>query len=179
MAAFTARYATALADVVFEQHLDPKAVHSQLNEFAAAWRESAGLREVFLDPSFPAARKVAIVDKMNERLGMSPQVRNFIAVLINHDRMEAFEEILSEFRHEMNARLNIAEVVVTSARKLDEGERKSLEEQAGRITGSAISAKFREDPSLIGGVILKVGSTVYDDSVRGRLTRLKEALAVS
>jgi F-type H+-transporting ATPase subunit delta len=70
-------------------------------------------------------------------------------------------------------------VVVTSARKLDEGERKSLEDKAAQITGSAISAKFREDPSLIGGVIIKVGSTVYDDSVRGRLTRLKEALAVS
>jgi F-type H+-transporting ATPase subunit delta len=110
---------------------------------------------------------------------MSPQVRNFLAVLINHDRMEAFEEILGEFHHEMNTRLNIAEVVVTSARKLDEGERKSLEDKAAHITGSAISAKFREDPSLIGGVILKVGSTVYDDSVRGRLTRLKEALAVS
>lgn len=179
MAVFTARYASALADVVFEQHLDPKVVQSQLNDFAAAWRESAGLREVFLDPSFPAARKVAIVDKLNERLGMSPQVRNFLAVLINHDRMEAFEEILSDFHHEMNARLNIAEVVVTSARKLDEDERKLLEAEAARITGSAISAKFREDPSLIGGVILKVGSTVYDDSVRGRLTRLKESLAVS
>jgi F-type H+-transporting ATPase subunit delta len=179
MAVFTARYASALADVVFEQHLDPKAVQSQLNDFAAAWHESEGLREVFLDPSFPAARKVMIVDKMNERLRMSPQVRNFLAVLINHDRMEAFEEILGEFHHEMNVRLNIAEVVVTSARKLDEGERKSLEDKAARITGSAISAKFREDPSLIGGVILKIGSTVYDDSVRGRLTRLKEALAVS
>lgn len=178
MAAFTTRYASALADVVFEQHLDPGAVQGQLNDFAGAWRESAELREVFLDPSFPAARKIVILDKLNERLGMSQQVRNFIAVLINHDRMEAFDEILNDFHHEMNVRLNIAEVLVTSARKLDESERKLLEDKAARITGSAISAKFREDPSLIGGVIIKVGSTVYDDSVSGRLSRLKEALAV-
>lgn len=179
MAAFTARYASALADVIFEQHLDPKAVQSQLNDFAVAWRESAGLREVFLDPSFPAARKVAILDKLNAHLAMSPQARNFIAVLINHDRMEAFEEVLSDFHHEMNVRLNIAEVLVTSARRLDESERKLLEDGAARMTGSSISAKFREDPSLVGGVILKIGSTVYDDSVRGRLDRLKELLAVS
>lgn len=179
MAAFTARYASALADVVFEQKLDPKAVQSQLNDFAAAWHESAGLREVFLDPTFPAARKVAILDKLNERLEMSQQVRNFVAVLINHDRLEAFDDVMSDFHHEMNSRLNIAEVLVTSARKLDESERKSLEEQAARMTGSSISAKFREDASLVGGVILKIGSTVYDDSVRGRLNRLKELLAVS
>src|SRR5690242_8243315 len=121
MATFTARYASALADVVFEQRLNPAAVQSQLGDFSAAWRESAELREIFLDPSFPAARKVTILDKLNERLGMSQQVRNFIAVLINHDRMETFEEILKEFHHEMNVRLNIAEVEITSARKLDDG----------------------------------------------------------
>jgi F-type H+-transporting ATPase subunit delta len=179
MAAFTARYARALADVVFEQRLKPEQVQSQLDDFAAAWHESADLREVFLDPSFPAVQKVAILDKLNTRLKMSQQVRNFIAVLINHDRMEAFDEVLSGFRHEMNIRLNIAEVEVTSARKLDAAERKSLETQVTGMTGSAISAKFREDPSLVGGVIIKIGSTVYDDSVRGRLDRLREQLAAS
>lgn len=179
MAAFGSRYASALADVVFEQGLQPEAVQSQLNDFAAAWRESEGLREVFLDPSFPASRKIAILDKLNERLQMSSPVRNFIAVLIDHDRMDSFEEILGELRHEMNVRLNVAEVEVTSARELDGDERESLEKQAARMTGSAISARFREDPSLVGGVILKIGSTVYDGSVRGRLNRLRELLAVS
>jgi F-type H+-transporting ATPase subunit delta len=179
MPVFTARYASALAEVIFEQGLPPQAIQSQLNDFAAAWRESADLREVFLDPSFPAQRKVAILDKLNDRLKMLPQVRNFLAVLINHDRMESFDEILKDFRHELNTRLNIAEVEVTSARKLDDSERKSLEAQVARITSSAISAKFREDPSLVGGVIIKIGSTVYDDSVRGRINRLKEQLAAS
>jgi F-type H+-transporting ATPase subunit delta len=183
MAAFTARYARALADVIF----DPKAGHgiapneaqSQLNDFAAAWHESADLREIFLDPSFPAAQKVAILDKLNLRLHMSQTIRNFIAVLINHDRIEDLDAVISDFHHEMNVRLNIAEVEVTSARKLEESERKSLEAQVAGMTKSTISAKFREDPSLVGGVIVKVGSTVYDDSVRGRLNRLKEQLAAS
>ena len=180
MAAYTARYARALADVIF----DPKAAHglkpeqalSQLNDFAGAWHESADLREVFLDPSFPITQKVAIVDKLNERLKMSQTVRNFIAVLINHNRMAAFDEIFADFRHEMNLRLNIAEVEVTSARRLDEAERKSLEAQIADLASSAISARFREDPSLVGGVVVKIGSTVYDGSVRGRLNRLREQL---
>lgn len=179
MAAFTARYARALADVIFEERFDPEEAQSQLNDFAAAWRESADLREVFLDPSFPAAQKVAILDKLNTRLNMSQPVRNFLAVLINHDRMESIEEVLTDFRHEMNIRLNIAEVEVTSARRLDDSERRSLEALVAEMNRSAISAKFREDPSLLGGVIVRVGSTVYDDSVRGRLNRLKEQLAAS
>jgi F-type H+-transporting ATPase subunit delta len=179
MAAFTARYARALADVVFEQRLKPEDVQSQLDDFAAAWRESADLREVFLDPSFPAVQKIAILDKLNTRLKMSQPVRNFIAVLCNHDRLEALDEVLADFRSEMNARLNIAEVEVTTARKLDDHERQSLEAQVAEISKSAISAKFREDPALVGGVIVKIGSTVYDDSVLGRLNRLKEQLAAS
>jgi F-type H+-transporting ATPase subunit delta len=179
MAAFTARYARALADVVFDEKLRPEDVQSQLNDFAAAWHESADLREVFLDPSFPATQKVAILDKLNTRLEMSQPVRNFIAVLINHDRLEALDEVLADFRHEMNERLNIAEVEVTSARILDESERKALETQVAEMARSTISAKFLEDPSLVGGVIVKIGSTVYDDSVRGRLDRLKETLAAS
>jgi F-type H+-transporting ATPase subunit delta len=181
MAAFTARYARALADVVFNpepgaERLKSGEVQSQLNDFAAVWHESPDLREVFLDPSFPDAQKVAILDKLNTRLKMSQTVRNFIAVLINHDRLEALDEVLADFRHEMNLHLNIAEVEVTSARKLDERERKALEAQVAGITRSTISAKFREDPTLVGGVIVKVGSTVYDDSIRGRLNRLKEQL---
>ena len=179
MAAFTARYARALADVVFEQRLKPADVQSGLNDFAAAWHESADLREVFLDPSFPAIQKVAILDKLNTRLKMSPQVRNFIAVLINHDRMDFFDDVLADFRHEMNLRLNIAEAEVTTARTLDGPERKSLEAQIAGLTAGAVTTKFREDPSLLGGVIIQIGSTVYDDSVRGRIDRLREQLTAS
>lgn len=183
MAAVTAPYARALADVVFDpkaaQGLKPEAAVSQINDFAAAWHESADLREVFLDPSFPVAQKVAVLDRLNTRLRMAQPIRNFIAVLLNHDRMDVFDDMVADFRHEMNARLNIAEVEVTTARKLDESERKSLEAQIAELAKSAISATFRDDPSLVGGVIVKIGSTVYDDSIRGRLNRLREQLAAS
>jgi F-type H+-transporting ATPase subunit delta len=179
MSAFAARYARALADVVLEEHLKAADVQKQLNDFASAWHVSAGLREVFLDPSFPSEQKVAILDKMNARLGMSPQARNFIAVLIDHGRIHALDEVLAEFRHEMNARLGISEVLVTTARALDEQERREVEANVAEMTKSQVSATFHEDASLLGGVIVRVGSTVYDGSVRGRLNRLKEELATS
>jgi F-type H+-transporting ATPase subunit delta len=179
MPAIVAQYARALADVTAEEHLDPAKVQSQLADFGAAWHESAGLREVFLDPSFPVGEKVTILDKLNARLGMGRQVRNFIAVLINHDRLHAFDEIVEEFRHEMNRRLGISEVEVITARKLDGAERAAIEAQVAALTKTRISASFHEDTSLIGGVIVRVGSTVYDGSVRGRLDHLEEQLASS
>jgi F-type H+-transporting ATPase subunit delta len=180
MAAFVSRYAQALADVVLlDAHLDPALVDGQLADFAAAWHESADLREIFLDPSFPIDQKVSILDKLNTRLGMAQPVRNFLAVLINHDRMQSFDEVLAAFRHQMNQRLGISEVEVTTARPLGQDERSELEAQVAGWIKTRVAASFSEDPSLVGGVIVRIGSTVYDGSVRGRLTQLRETLEAS
>ena len=179
MAALAAPYARALADVIAEAHIDLTQVESQLGDFGAAWHESAPLREIFLDPSFPVEEKVAILDKLNARLEMGRQVRNFIAVLINHGRLHIFDEIVQEFRHEMNLRLGISEVEVTTARQLDDATRAALEVQIAGLTKSRILASFHEDSSLLGGAIVRIGSTVYDGSVRGRLDRLEKDLAAS
>ena len=177
MAAIAAPYARAFADVVFEAHLNANDVQQQLNDFVAAWRESADLRELFLDPSFPSDQKVAILDKLNARLGMSVQMRNFIAVIIQHDRLYVLDEILAEYRKEVNRRLGISEVQVTTARPLDANERQGIEQKVAALTGTQVQATYHEDKSLLGGVVVRVGSTVYDGSVKGRLDRLKEQLA--
>jgi F-type H+-transporting ATPase subunit delta len=177
MAAIAAPYARAFADVVFEAHLNANDVQQQLNDFVAAWRESADLRELFLDPSFPSDQKVAILDKLNARLGMSVQVRNFIAVIIQHDRLYVLDEILAEYRKEVNRRLGISEVQVTTARPLDANERQGIEQKVAAMTGTQVQATYHEDKSLLGGVVVRVGSTIYDGSVKGRLDRLKEQLA--
>ena len=176
MAAVASPYARAFADVVFEAHLHANDVNQQLSDFVAAWRESAELREVFLDPSFPSDQKISILDKLNTRLEMSVQVRNFIAVLIQNDRLNLLDEILEEYRKEVNRRLGISEVQVTSARPLEADERRGIEQKVAAITGTQVQATYHEDKSLLGGVVVRVGSTVYDGSVRGRLDRLKEQL---
>lgn len=177
MAAFALRYARAFADVVSEAHLSYDLVKEQLKDFTKAWDEAADLREVFLDPSFPLPEKIAILERLNVKMQLAQPVKNFIAVLLHHNRMDVYEEILDEFRKEMNGRLGIAEVAVTSARLLDEQERGDLIEKIGELVHGKVEATFREDRALIGGVIVRVGSTVYDGSVRGRLAVLEEQLA--
>ncbi|MGC8549228.1 MAG: ATP synthase F1 subunit delta [Acidobacteriaceae bacterium] len=177
MSAFALRYARAFADVIAEEHLPYEDVKGQLQDFTAAWHAAADLREVFLDPSFPLPEKIRILDRLNEKMKLLPQVKNFIAVLLNHNRMDAYEEILDEFRKEMNSRLDVAEVQVTSARLLDEEERRALILKIRDMVQGKVEATFQEDSSLIGGVIVRVGSTVYDGSVRGRLAVLEGQLA--
>ena len=179
MANFASRYARALADVILEAHLNPKDVQRQLADFAAAWHVSRELREFFLDPSFAVEQKVEFLDKLNAKLKMAQQTRNFLAVLIRNGRMTGFDEVDAEFGREINRRLGISEAKVVSARPLDETERRELEAGIARLTGGKVEAEYEVDRSLIGGVMVQAGSTVYDGSVRGRLDRLREELSAS
>jgi F-type H+-transporting ATPase subunit delta len=175
MALYTARYARALAEIVTESGLDVHAIDAELG----AWEESRDLREVFLDPSIGSVKKVAILDKLTPRLGLSKTVRNFLAVLANHDRLEGFPEVLSEYRREIRTLLGIAQVEFTTARPLDEEERHAVLARVGELAGAEVEASFYQDASLLGGAVLRIGSTVYDGSVRGRMEQLKEKLATS
>jgi len=180
MAVFAARYARALADVVLDAKLNTTEVEQQLEDFAATFAGSKDLKELLLNPSISAQKRVAILDKINGRVGCGPQVRNFLAVLIRHERLGALAEILEEYREEMNRRLSISNAEVVTARPLEDQERAELEGQVSVLAGhNKVNATFREDKSLIGGAIVRIGSTIYDGSVRGRLERLKERLVSS
>jgi F-type H+-transporting ATPase subunit delta len=179
MSAFAARYARALADVVLDSKLDSSNVEQQLNDFAATFAGSKDLREVLLNPSIPTAQRVSILDAVNRRIGCGPKVRNFLAVLISHERLAALSEIVEEFRLEMNRRLSISDAEVVTARPLHEQERARLEREVAELAGTRVKAIFRQDKSLIGGAMVRIGSTIYDGSVRGRLERLKERLVAN
>ncbi len=176
MAAFASRYARAFADVVASAHLDVGAIDGQLKDFLATWDGSRELREVFEDPSIPAPQKVAILDTMNRKLGLQRELRNLIAVLINHDRIAQIHEVAEAYRVEMQERLGIRQAEIITARDLSAQEQQSLIEGAARLAGTQVQATFRQDKDILGGTIVRIGSTVYDGSVRGRLERLKEAL---
>lgn len=176
MAAFASRYARAFADVILSARLDVASIERQLNDFLATWDGSRELREVFEDPSIPAQQKVAILDKMNRKLAMQRELRNLIAVLINHDRIAHIHEVAAAWRREMQERLGIRQAEIVTARELSEQERKSLVEGAAKLAGSRIEATFKLDKGILGGTVVRIGSTVYDGSVRGRLERLREAL---
>lgn len=176
MPAFVSHYARAFADVVTSAKLDAAAIDRQLSDFLATWDGSRELREVFENPAIPAAQKVEIVDKMNAKLGMHRVLRNFVAVLINNDRIAHVHEIAEAYRAELQERQGIRQAEIVTARELSDQERNSLLAGVGQLAGAKIQASFKLDKSILGGTVVRIGSTVYDGSVRGRLERLREAL---
>ena len=176
MAAYIAPYARALAEVVTSAHLDVNQIDSQLEDFSKTLSSSASLREVLYNPSFPMERRLAVLDQISARIPLSKEVRNFIAVLMRNGRLHGFDEVLGKYRSEIDKRSGIAEALITTARPLDKQEQGDLERQAEKLAGKKVHASFSEDKDLIGGVVLRIGSTVYDGSVRGRLQRLKDQL---
>jgi F-type H+-transporting ATPase subunit delta len=176
MPAFVSHYARAFADVVTSVKLDTAAIDHQLADFLATWDGSRELREVFENPVIPAAQKVSIVDKMNAKLGMVRQLRNLIAVLINNGRIANVHEVVAAYRAELQERQGIRQAEIVTARELSEQERATLLAGVGQLAGAKIQPTFKLDKSILGGTVVRIGSTVYDGSVRGRLERLKEAL---
>jgi F-type H+-transporting ATPase subunit delta len=176
VAAFVSRYARAFADVVATAKLDTAAIDRQLTDFLATWDGSAELRELFANPAVAAPQKVAILDKMNAKLGMQRELRNLLAVLINNDRIAQVHEVVAGYRAELQERLGIRQAEIVTARELSAQERGALEAGVGKLAGAEVQATFKLDKSIIGGTVVRIGSTVYDGSVRGRLERLREAL---
>jgi F-type H+-transporting ATPase subunit delta len=176
MSAFVSRYARAFADVVASAKLDTAAIDHQLTDFLATWDGSAELRELFANPAVAAPQKVAILDKLNAKLGLQRELRNLIAVLINNDRIAQIHEVAAGYRAELQERLGIRQAEIVTARELGEQERGILVAGVGKLAGSQIQATFKLDKNILGGTIVRIGSTVYDGSVRGRLERLREAL---
>jgi F-type H+-transporting ATPase subunit delta len=176
MAAFVSRYARAFADVVTEAKLDTAAIDKQMKDFLATVDGSAELREFFVNPAIAAVQKVGILDKMNLRLGLQKELRNLLAVLINNDRIGQVHEVADAYRAELQERMGIRQAEVVTARELNDQERGTLITGIGRVAGSRVEASFKLDKSILGGTVVRIGSTVYDGSVRGRLERLKEAL---
>lgn len=169
------RYAAALADVAVEQN-DAAPVKNGLASFIQVFFESQDLRNFLESPSLDSDAKRGAIAKIAERMGLPPAVRNFLWLVVDHRRTEMLREIEAAFREELNARLGIAEAEVVSARSLKESEKRELLAALERRTGKKIEAQFREDKNLLGGALVRVGSTVYDGSVREQLARLREQL---
>ena len=176
MAAFVSRYAQAFADVVAELHLAAPEVDKQLQDFLASWDGSPLLREVFGDPSVPVEQKIAVLDAMKGKLKLAPQVRNLLAVLIQNDRIGAVHDVVAEYRRELQKRLGISQVEVITARKLNSDDKAVLLGHVAVLAKGQVEATFSQDASILGGVVVRIGSTVYDGSVLGRIERLKEVL---
>jgi len=176
MAAFVARYAQAFLDVVTDVKLDTTAIDRQLTDFLATWDASRELREFFINPAISALQKVEFLDVLNKRFGLQKELRNLLAVMINNDRIGDVAEVAAAYRKLLQQQLGIRQAEIVTARELSASEKQSLEAEVGKLAGGKIEATFKLDKGILGGTVVRIGSTVYDGSVRGRLDRLKETL---
>jgi F-type H+-transporting ATPase subunit delta len=176
MASVANTYARAFADAVFAMHLNPASTFEEAQMVAALVSESKELRQVWEAPSIAAGQKRAILDAIVSREGLSPAVRNFVAVLIDHRRIPFLAAIVKQFELELDQRMGFEEAQIASARELSEPERQALEREVEKLTGKKVRSRYVRDASLLGGALVKVGSTIYDGSVIGQLERMREQL---
>jgi F-type H+-transporting ATPase subunit delta len=119
---------------------------------------------------------VGFLDTLNKKLKLGKELRNHIAIMINNGRIGDVVEVAAAYRKLLQQQLGIQQAEIVTARELADDERNVLVAQVGRLAGSKIDATFKLDASILGGTVVRIGSTVYDGSVRGRLDRLKEQL---
>lgn len=177
MASVGSTYARAFADVVLSTNLDADRAIAELRSIAALLAESSELRRVWENPAIPLDQKRRVLDVIAQRDEISRQVRNLVAVLIDHRRVHFLGSILGQLEKELNARLGFAEAQIASARELDEAEKRTLEGQIEKVTGKKVRARYGQDASLLGGARVRVGSTIYDGSVKAQLEKIREAIS--
>jgi F-type H+-transporting ATPase subunit delta len=177
VASVASTYARAFADVVFSAHLDANRAVGGLRRIAGLLAESADLRRVWENPAVPADQKRKLLDAIVHREGIEHHVRNLVAVLIDHRRVQFLGRIIEQLKKELDARLGFAEAHITSARELGDAEKRALEAQIEKVTGKKVHAQFGLDAALLGGAVVRVGSTIYDGSVKGQLEKIREAIS--
>ena len=177
MASVASTYARAFADVVLGARLDANRALGGLRRIAGLLAESTELRRVWENPAVPADQKRRLLDAIVRREGIEKPVRNLVAVLIDHRRVQFLARIMEQLEKELDARMGFAEAQISSARELSEAEKRALETQIEKATGKKVRARFGIDASLLGGAVVRVGSTIYDGSVKGQLERIKQAIS--
>jgi F-type H+-transporting ATPase subunit delta len=176
--AAASRYARALADLAFDpkRGADPQGVAGELALFADALEASSDLRNVLMSPAVAPARKRAVVAQLAKQGGISGLVRNFLYVVIDHRRTALLPEIREAFRTLTYERMGMVEADISAARELPAGQREKVAERLGRMTGKRVQCRFAVNESLIGGMVARIGSTIYDGSVQGQLKALRRKL---
>lgn len=173
------RYARALAEVVLApgSSADAPSVLQQLRAFEGLLAESADLRNVLLSPAVPPARKRAVVSEFGQMLGLAQVVKNFLFVVIDHRRVNLLGTIANAFEEAVDERLGRVRADVRSALPLSDEQRAAVGAQLRQLTGKEVRCEFEVEESLLGGLSARIGSKIYDGSVRGRLDVLRQRLS--
>ena len=172
MSAVANRYAKALADVVAEQGQTDQ-VKDSLGAFYHLVSGHEELQRVFRNPTIPLAQKRGVLNALLARLKPLPVVANFLAVLLENQRIQQLGEIVAAFNRELDRRLGVVSAEVTTAGPITDAERRQLSDRLARLTGKQVRLQFSVDAEIIGGVVTRIGSVIYDGSIRNQLEQIK------
>ena len=170
------RYATALADVVLERG-EAREVQDELRSWEELLQANANLREVFANPTIALDQKHAVLNKLIEMAKPRGTSANFLKVLLQNQRLTELGEINRKFAQILDERAGMVAATVTTARAVPQDAQAKLYDTLAKLTGKKVRIDFATDPEIIGGLVTRIGSTVYDGSVRSQLQQIKERMA--
>ena len=170
------RYARALFDVALNES-DPTRIEQELSSIATLINEHAELQHALRGPGVPPHAKKAVVQALVDRGQFNPPVGKLLLMLAERDRLTLFDDVLEAFRARVREQQRVLEAEVTTAVPLDSAQQAALQQRLGTATSRQVTLTTKVDPALIGGVVAKIGSTVYDGSLATQLAKLKGRLA--
>jgi F-type H+-transporting ATPase subunit delta len=172
------RYARALVDAVVDPAagIEPRQALAEIRQFDAMLQESPELRNVLLSPAVTLAKKRAVVGRLADSISLNRLVRNFIYVILDRGRAGILNDIADAFEIALDEHFGVVRADVKSAAPLSDRQQADLQQELSRLSGKQVRCDFSTDPELIAGVVARVGSTVYDGSVRSQLENLRERL---
>lgn len=173
--AIARRYAEALADVAIARN-QVEQIEGEVRMFAEMISGSRELHDLFASPIVSQADKARVLDVLIARTRPGQMTANLLRTMLDHYRLHHLDAVYEQFRREMNERGGIVLAEVTTAQPVDPDERQKLSRELMAMTGKQVQFEFKTDPALIGGVVTRIGSVVYDGSIRTQLQEIKHRL---
>jgi F-type H+-transporting ATPase subunit delta len=170
------RYARALLDVAIKERADLDQIERDLASVAELFTQYPALAHALLNPVVPVPRKRAVVAELLAAGPVTPMVAKLVTLLADRDRLVLIPDLLAGYRDRLLDHRNIVRAEVTTTASLPAERAKAIEASLSRSTGRTISLTTRVDPAIIGGVVTRIGSTVYDGSVARQLEKIRERL---
>lgn len=173
------RYARALLDVAVKEKADLDTIEQELAQFVDLFKQNALLEKVMLNPAVPVPRKRAAMALLTAQAKTSPMVGKLLMLLADRDRLVLLPDLLASYRDRVLDYRKVVRAVVTTASPLASDRAKAIESSLAQMTGRTVVLETNVDPSIIGGVVARIGSTVYDGSITRQLQKMKERLVES
>jgi F-type H+-transporting ATPase subunit delta len=171
------RYARAIFDVAIKEQGDLPNIERQLGEFVELFAAHPTLAKVLLNPAVPVQRKRAAIVELTQQLAVTPVLAKLLMLLAERDRLVLLPDVLTTFRERLMDHQHVVRAEVTTAAPLEAGQAEAIEQRLAQVTGRTVKIVTRVDEGIIGGLVARIGGTVFDGSVTRQLEKIKERLA--